>query len=386
MYSSRVTQNAVSTPIRTPVASEQAGKYPKVYAKDGNLYFQSNANQVTKLTNSGKDRDPLLSDDEEKIVFYRGEADDNVYSINNDGSDEQLIIASKFLPRLGQGEIKALTVVPNAHSLLFNTYLCNPRPLGPSYNAPDCTVGIYSVNLDSGEIRNIVGGLSGNTMQERNFEISPDGHFISVAASGHIDIYGFSQLIYPDAISYPRTKPDEFLPKQYWLPDSSGLIVIVATDPYNEPGTPPATYAAYRYILGDKANLIPFDKFIIWNVQAPDWCISPDRNWILFAGTDSGDRRDVGLHYLGNLTDGHTQAYKPANWHLHDCHWSPDSKHFVADRSSTITFIGSVDGSLPIPVSGYFLEWIDNTHYYYVTIDGNKTDTIKTYIGEISGH
>lgn len=355
------TQNALATPIRTPIAGAN-------YNKSSNVY---------------------TSDDGKKIVFYRGETEDNVYSANADGSNEQLIIKSKSLPILGQGRIKALTFVSKTHFLLFNTYLCNPHKF--LYDASDCAVGIYSVDTDTGKINELLAGLNGNTMQERNFEVSPDGRYMSVATSGHIDIYYLSlngpadsDIAYQNAILYWRTKPDEYLPKQYWLPDSSGLIAIIAISPYNEPSTLPSTYAAYRYKLGDKASKIPLDKFIMQDTQGDFWCVSPDRNWILFSGNDTGDPRRDTLDYLGNLTTGHTQAYELSGWPLYSCQWSPDSKHFVSN-TNTIGFIGSVNGSPPIPIGGYFMKWIDATHYYYSTME-KTVDTIRIYIGEISGN
>ena len=172
MMDSWLTQVAIATPIRTP-ASEV----------DWN-----------KLSKSGS-----ISDDGQVIVFSNKEG---IYASNANGSDVRLIVSSKSLPTLGQGEIKALTFKPNSHFLLFNTYLCNPSSNRPSYNAPECTVGIYGVDTDSGDLARIIEGLSGNAMHSRNFEISPDGQYISVASSGHINIYQGSDIYYQNAIIY----------------------------------------------------------------------------------------------------------------------------------------------------------------------------------------
>jgi hypothetical protein len=348
MMDSWLTQVAIATPIRTPVS-------------------QVNWN---KLSKSGS-----ISDDGQVIVFHRDEA---IYATNADGNDERLIVDSKSLPTLGQGEITALTFKPNSHFLLFNTYLCNPRPNGPSYNAPDCTVGIYGVDTDSGDVAQIIAGLSGNTMHNRNFEISPDGQYISVASSGQINIYRGRDIYYQNAIVYNITRPDEYLPRQFWLPDSSGILAIVATDGYNEPGTPPWSYAVYRYKLGETAVEIPFNIPIV-RTQGDTSCVSPDRNWILFAGTGGGQLSNI-WSYLGSLNNGQIQAFEEDGWLLYDCQWSPDSRHFVSTRNA-FTFIGSIDGSLPTPVGGHFLGWIDNTHYYYMTY---KNGSNIYYIGEIT--
>ncbi len=378
VFESWLTQNAISTPIRMPIAQIEFNS-PRVYIKDGNLYFQDSNGEAIQITDSGKDQYPILSDDGQKVVFYRGENYDNLYSINTDGSNEQLLVTSKSLPTLGQGEIKAPTFRPNTHYLLFNTYLCNPRPSGPSYNAPDCTVGIYGVNTDTGDLTQIIAGLSGNTSHERNFEVSPDGQYISVASLGHINIYRGSDMIYQNAIIYNITRPDEYLPRQFWLPDSSGLLAIVAINS----GFPPESYAVYRYKLGEIAAQVSLNIPIV-RTHGDTSCVSPDRNWILFAGKEGGQLSNVWT-YLGNLNNGQTQAFDENGWYLYDCQWSPDSRHFVSTKN-TINFIGSIDGALPVPVGGYFWGWIDNTHYYYlVTINGDSTST-KVYIGEITNN
>ena len=75
-----------------------------VFIENGNLYIRDGINKAVQLTRSGKDTDPILSDDGKKIVFYRGAAYDNVYSINADGTQEKPIIISKTLPVLGRGK------------------------------------------------------------------------------------------------------------------------------------------------------------------------------------------------------------------------------------------------------------------------------------------
>jgi len=227
-------------------------------------------------------------------------------------------------------------------------------------------------------------------MRDSNFEISSDGEYLSVAGAGYINIYNLSsgrfKIAYPNVLTYYVTTSDEYLPQQYWLPDSKGLIIICAADhEYNEPATPPWTYVAFRYTIGDRqAVKIPLDKFIIWDVQRDDWSISPDRKWLLFAGNETGDLRDDSLVYLGNLTNGNTQAYSSTGWPLDYCEWSPDSKHFVL-RNSIPGLIGSVDGGPLIPVNGSFVEWVDATHYYYEVIN-DTTDITQTYMGEIDSN
>lgn len=356
------------------------------FVKDGNLYLQNGINPAIQLTNSGDDRDPVISEDGEKIIFYRGNTFGNVYSINADGSQEQAIIESQSLSVLGRGDIKALTFVPNTHSLLFNTYLCNSSEA--LYDAPDCTVGIYSVDADSGEINQLVSGLSGNGTQSRNFEISPDGHYISIASSGHLDIYFLYlegiDVFQQDAIPYPRTIPDEFLPLQYWLPDSSGLIAILPADKFNEPTTPPYTYTVWRYTISNttdnnSAMQLPLDPPVIF-ISGCNFSISPGGNWIFYISDGNGKGVGMPSLYIGNLTDGHSNSYDwrggcPSSYATSP-QWSSDNQHFASQST-----IGAIDG-ISISIDGDFRGWIDTSHFFYETIEENMR---KTYIGEIGG-
>lgn len=378
------TESVITPTPRTP-SGEIKFPTPRIYTENGNLYFQDNTGKPTQLNNSGKVYSAILSDDGQKVVFYLQDDPNKLYSINSNRSNEQVIITNNALPSLQQGgKIKALTFIPKTHFLLFNIYLCDPNTLTVSQKALDCTVDIYKIDTDSKRLLSIVTGLHGNSAHEHNFEVSPNGKYISVAAAGHINIYTDSDIVYQNVITYEVTSPNEYLPKQYWFPDSSGLIFVVAISPLTWTFS---QYIAYRYKLGEEANLVPFDKFIVIKDYIDDeWCVSPDRNWILFPRHETGEPFYSGNHYVGNLNNGHTRAYEASarNSLLYSCLWSPDSKYFIDSWRSTIE---SVDGSQFIPVDGYlgyFLAWIDNTHYYYLADDiPNTPSTRQTYIGEI---
>jgi len=93
----------------------------------GNIFVRNGFNPPIQLTVSGIDQSPIISDDGERIAFYRGDSFDTVFTINADGSQEQVAIKAELLPILAQGKLNALTFVPDTHLLLFNTFLCNPE-------------------------------------------------------------------------------------------------------------------------------------------------------------------------------------------------------------------------------------------------------------------
>jgi hypothetical protein len=71
------------------------------YVVDDNLYLQDGSNPPIQLTHSKEGRIFEFSDDGEKIVFYRQGMDvgdeGGTYSINADGSREQVLITKKMV-------------------------------------------------------------------------------------------------------------------------------------------------------------------------------------------------------------------------------------------------------------------------------------------------
>lgn len=367
------TETSLPFPTATATTPFSIDRLRMVLVKGGNLYLQDGTKPPVQLTFSGADHDPIISDDGDKIIFYRGEGYNSVYSVNADGSQEQVILESQSLPILGRGEIHFLKFMPDTHKTIFNTYLCEASTY--LYVYPSCTIGIYSVDADTGELDQIRAGLSGYAGQSRNFELSPNGNFLSIATSGHIDLYYPSgDIFHQDAIIYRRTVPSEFIPTQYWLPDSSALIAILPTSRVNEVTGPPSMYSAWRYTLnGSMSAQIPLEPPIMWN-SGCSFSISPDRNWIFYY---SYLKDRFGL-YIGNLNNGTSQAYD-LEWGP-NCpmpntrRWSPDSKYFAFSQ-----VLGNIDGTL-VPYSGQFLGWIDANHYFFETI---TETTRKINVGEI---
>jgi Tol biopolymer transport system component len=387
-------------PTETPALTQASGKSftledlqtlvannRRVYVRDGNISIEEGFAQPRQLTHSGQDYAPLLSDDGQKIVFYRGEAFDTIYSINADGSKEKSLIISQSLPLLSKGgRIESLAFVPHKHDLIFNTYLCEESK--GLYAFGPCTVSLFRVDTDTGELTELAAGLSGHTGQDGNFAISPDGTYVSVAASGHIDlliIYDGDILNY--MLNYQRTRPGEFLPYQYWLPDSGGLIAIASADSSNEPGTPPQVYTIWRYSEKDlKATQLPFDPPIRRiHSTGCSFSVSPDRNWIFYTSYKESEADST--VYLGDLNNGQSQEYKWEGWcggtDTRYLQWSPDSKYF-ATQGLLNDVIGSVDGT-SFSVGGMFTGWIDSTHYRYTKIISEKPPVSENYVAEVGG-
>jgi Tol biopolymer transport system component len=375
-------------PTQTPLPVYALNGQLKAYTIDGNLYVQNSNGQNVQLTHSKADRDPIFSDDSKKIVFYRW-MDNSFYSIEIDGSNQQKIFNISSLAVQDHAEIKALTFIKSTHILLFNIYICGERP--GLYAAANCFVSTYSVDADSGKTEEIGQRVSGIGFDESNFVLSPNQKYLSIAGSGHINIFSFSaghfKLAYFGAFTYSMTRGYEFLPYQYWLPDSSGLIIVsAAAGTSNSPPDTPNFYDIFRYTIGKKAVQIQFDAYpmlgSLWRMGCTV-SVSPDRNWIFFVGNKAGSTQGDELAYLGNLNDRSTRIYESLGYMpCSNIVWGPDSKHFgVAGLAKG--FIGSVDGSPLVLLDGSFDDWVDATHYRYsVSVDAK---TYKSYTAEIGG-
>jgi hypothetical protein len=357
------------------------------YIVDGNLYVQDGSNSPKQLSNSGKSISPMFSDDGEKIIFYHGEINDNdsVFSINADGSLEQEIITTEWLATLGVGtKAGHFAFVPNTNQILFNTYLC------PKYDPSSdsgCTVGLFLVDTDTGELKEImpptVGGwlpIGGDALWIRNFSISPDGKLLSIAHAGQIDIFDINgKVIHRSIMPYSPGMPFELYPRVYWFSDSSGLIVTLpAETEYFGPllgGDP--VYTIWQYIFdGNVATQIPLDPAPAWiHMDSNDMIsISPNREWAIYF------TEDYKVH-KGNLLDGSTELLLPGLYYL-PMQWSSDNIHFANGANPAEPILGSVN-TPPGYIFGAFIGWIDAKRFIYIPNPAERQENIQLLVGEI---
>lgn len=313
---------------------------------DGNLYVRDGMGLPKQITQSGQDHDPIISSDGQKIVFYRGEKFDNVVVINADGTGEKTIVSPKLLPALGKGDIKFLMFRPGTYDIIFSTHLCNDTT---------CSVSIFLVDANSAKITEVVSGLSAPVSANSDFALSPDGQYLAIGAPKKIHLYRLAdkmELGYAASVS-PFVK--SVLPLLFWLPDSSGLIVLMEMQD---------NYAILRYTVTH--NTTEQLSFELPTINC-GFSVSPDRNWIFYQKSDKE-------YALGSLQDVQAKAYP---WDA-GCavKWSANSQHFASQ-----TEIGSVDGTPPIPLDGRFIAWLDATHYLFSK--GKSILDLQTYIAEV---
>jgi Tol biopolymer transport system component len=344
------------------------------YVIDGNLYLQDGSNPPVQLTHSGEDRNPIFSDDGEKIAFYRGLVPHDLYSINADGTQERVLVTGSLLESLELGynkftEIVSRDYVPGTHQILFNTRQLSQADidqkdfnrLGSKEN-----FDLLSVDTDTGEIKRLLSKSKGG-----NFFISPNGNMVAIQVKGHIDVIGVDgQIIRQNLVTYTPTRPYELDPGVFWTEDSTELVVTLPIESeYNMDG--PAMRSVWHYSVNGankvQASLTP-------PPISDDYSISPDGNWILYSYYYYPDKTDETVSpglYLGNLREGGTLLYSPD---IVVPMWSTDNVHFVYDG----LFLGGVDNS-PQPIGeGRLLGWGDATRYLYI-FDG------EIVVGKVDG-
>jgi Tol biopolymer transport system component len=304
---------SVTTIPSLPISSAPDG-LRMAYVIDGNLYLQDGSNPPVQLTHSGEDRNPIFSDDGEKIAFYRGLVPHDLYSINADGTQERVLVTGSLLESLELGynkftEIVSRDYVPGTHQILFNTRQLSQADidqkdfnrLGSKEN-----FDLLSVDTDTGEIKRLLSKSKGG-----NFFISPNGNMVAIQVKGHIDVIGVDgQIIRQNLVTYTPTRPYELDPGVFWTEDSTELVVTLPIESeYNMDG--PAMRSVWHYSVNGankvQASLTP-------PPISDDYSISPDGNWILYSYYYYPDKTDETVSpglYLGNLREGGTLLYSP---------------------------------------------------------------------------
>jgi hypothetical protein len=307
----------------TPLSKFSLDGYVMTFIKNGDLYFQDGENLPVKLTHVGeKSYYASLSDDNQKVVFYR--SDGNEYAINADGTQEQIIIPNNWLASFESGTKKSIFgFIPHTHQLLLETYLCESE----KYGSP-CSARLFIVDTDTYGIAKLADldvALYRDTIN-RNIKVSPNGEMIAVGTMDGMDIFTLDGKIIRENILPYKPSTDILFPYLFWLPDSSGLTLALPDKIYDSTAYDNGTaYTIWRYLIDDNSAVqMPIDPSRI----TAQFDIFPDGKWIIYGGV--GDAEPT--LYLGDLTTGHVQVFDND---LYD--FLP---FFLGDQTASILFMG----------------------------------------------
>jgi len=346
-----------SQPARTPLPAVlpkfPLDGYVMLFTKDGDLYFQDGENAPVKLAHAGEPNyksyySPRLSDDNQKVVFSQN--DGNIYSINTDGTQKQVIVPSNWSASLEAGTFMGvLNFVPQTHLLFFEAMLCKDKS-----SVSLCSTTIFLADVDTGKIKKLADldlALQNHDANiQDNIRFSPDGKMMAVGTAENIKIYTLDgKIIRQNILPFKPSKSEAPFPSLFWLPDSSALIAALPnTLCYTSALGYTVAYTVWQYSLkGNSTFQTPFTPPIIDTFE-----VSPDGNWIVYYGGLPSAEYEI---YLGNLVDGGTKAIGQEDRRYFS--WSPDSKHFI--RGSGVVI--SLDKPPVYGVVG--ASWIDSNHF-----------------------
>jgi hypothetical protein len=363
----------------------------------GNLFIEDSGKQAIQLTQAVKNNPygpaPLISDDGQKIIFYRaGESGlDSVYVINADGTGEQALLTPERLAAFGEAyddkltRLLSLVFVPGTHLLLFNTYYDTQENYpGRPYAGDD----LFVINTDTGKLKQFRERGQGG-----NFLVAPNGKWIAVQTLDHIDVIDIQgQMVYQNLVTYEKTEAHVVIPMS-WTLDSKELIILPSEIPESSGGDS-IVRSIWRYAVnGGRRTKIKLMPEIVFNYYS----ISPDGNWIAYSYDMAylNPQTTNGV-YLGNLRDGSSQLLHTPQPNentalvevpfYHDG-WSPDSVSFIVHDGSFRLFIGNIHGEIVpmgssrgIEVSG----WIDNKRF--LRKDGVLYEVGKQELFQVMNH
>jgi hypothetical protein len=371
-HTSPVMPSPTSLATPTPLSEFPLHGYVVAFVKDGDLYFQDGENLPVKLSHVGENTSrPEISPDNQKTLFYRSDGNEDIpYSIDSDGTNERAVMPRDWLDSLEPGtEKNVFGFIPHTHQLLLLTYLCEPQaPESP------CRVRLFVADTDTGEIN----GLADfdlpyyDPSYDRNIEVSPNGEMIAVGTIDGTDILTLDGKVIRESILPYKPSTGVLYPSLFWLPDSSGLVILLPDKIYDSVAYDNVVaYTVWRYFIEDNVIVeMPIDI----PPMASEIEISPDRKWGVYGGFGDAERS----LYLADLTTGIVQIFGEDGQPSFS--WGPDSRHFVygtaLQKMSTVE-----DPFSAITICGYG-KWVDASHFICI-IDEMNGPTLR--MAEING-
>jgi Tol biopolymer transport system component len=252
--------------------------------------------------------------------------------------------------------------MPGSHTIYFNTLVIAGEA---GYRIPQ--VDLYSVNAD--------GDGDAITTQESPGSggvpyFSPDGTIVALAQPDKIIFMEVTGAYWNVALTFPKILTYSewmYVPEVVWLPDSSGVwVVIPASDPLSDP-TQPSTF--WNVPISGSPSVQTTFVAVPAFASAP--VISPDGSKVLYLG-ESGGEDNLQVLQVDGLDTGYTFA---ESGQVGIVNWSPDSTHFVywlpQPATTYIAAVGeiayNVSDTSPIAIAA---QWIDDNRVIYIGDSG----------------
>lgn len=342
-----------------PVIPAEPTPLTVAYIKAGNVWLWTEAGGSRQLTSSGDTVNPSVSEDGQVVAFVRN---GELWAVNADGSDERVLVDAVFLASLipptpdgDTAEVNQHIWRPGSHTVYFNM-LTVAGMIG--YRIP--RMDLYSVNADSpsGSLVNLepedMGGVP---------YFSPDGSVLALAQPTKIIFLAVDGSFYVEALTFPMVLTYSewfYVPEVVWLPDSSGVrLVVPASDPLGDP-TLPSTFWDVP-VSGSPSVLTTF-------LAVPAFAnfpyVSPNGDSVLYLMETGGMAQIHSINSGG--ADSFYVWYDPGTVGVTG--WSPDSVHFTFwNPAPAQAGYGSIDTNMTLGDSTMVqsLGWVDNSRFLY---------------------
>jgi hypothetical protein len=368
----------------TPTLTSVLGSLRLSFIRSGKLWLWQAGIEIP-LSEDSSAQDVKISDDGGLIAFTRLReitpsdgfntvAELELWVINNDGSDERLLIAPDDLRAIAPDDqevaVHNFDWIPGTHTLLFNTI--------PTLDFQEPTDDLHLVYVDNGDRVTLLPAGEGG-----NFLSSPDGQSVAITSESQISLLNIEQRSVRPLLTYPRVISFDccwYYPFPIWATDSRSLSVVI---PRPDP-TMDSTMTIWHLPMDgtEPINTLEITSDLaFWPLEG---MISPDLSWIAYPkDANSGES---GLHIARiDGTEGFLVSGLSGN--ITSIHWAPESDHVAVGMPSGVTplYLVEAASSLATPVSDAILEnisWIDSSHFFYHT--GNHAHPALS-IGSVGG-
>jgi hypothetical protein len=334
-----------------------------VYIKGDNVWLWTEGAGNNQLTFAGGARTPVLSGDGLVVAFHRS---GELWAVNADGSSERQLVSAAFLSGLATSgdtaEVKDLVWKPGSHTIYFNSLVIAGEA---GYHIPQ--VDLYSIDADSGTdaVINLESPGSGGVPY-----FSPDGSVVSLAQADKIIFREVTGAFWNIALTFPNVLTYSewaYVPDVAWLPDSSGVRVIIpASDPL---GDPMEVTTVWNVPVSGPATVL--DTFVAAPAFASAPIISPDGNIVLYL-MESGSNSTLQVRQVGGSDTGYTTA---ETGHIGIVNLSPDSTRFIywlpQPSNTYLGAVGEIASSVSdISPNATAVQWIDNNRLIFIGDSG----------------
>lgn len=327
------------------------------YAKDGNIWLWDASAPPKRLTRTGWDSAPKISDDGLMVAFLRN---GELWAVNSDGNNQRVLASASELASLPHGSSnpvrpRQFDFAPYSHDVYLNTDLVGDPFSVPEYN-------LIRVNADSPSFQALLDAGQGGGQ----FIFSPDGAKIALPRNDKINVVNADGTGLKTVFAFPAVmmySESSYIPDALWLPDGSGFkTVIPAQDQLGNPSAP----TRFMFIPADGGQAAQLAEFVASPAFANPPVISPDGAKVLYTKAQGAN---LELHIIDAST-ADQMYFRHAADTFGILGWASDSIHVVywLDDSRRAWLGPQENDAIPLSDVTFAanIAWVDSQRYLFL--------------------